>query len=761
MRIFPFVLILLIQFLIPNILTAQKGDKKRLQDQYQLHISPAPDEINIDGLLDEPVWEKAARADNFWMIFPVDDRRVDSSLQTIVRVTYDDQYIYFGVICKGKDNYVIQTLKRDTDFWRGDAFALVLDPVNQQTNGFTFGVNPAGVQTESLVSGQVGSRNSSSGSSSQSGRPSSSTSGINTAWDNKWFSEVRTYPDHWVAEIAIPYKSLRFEADKKIWGVNFIRGDVRTNSFHTWSPVPVQFRGVDLGYTGALIWDVPPKKTSRNVSVIPYGLTSVSRDYEENQPREENFRIGGDAKLAITPSLNLDITVNPDFSQVDVDQQVTNLTRVNVRFPERRLFFLENSDIFEDFGIPPMRNFFSRRIGLDEEGESIPINFGGRLSGNINKDLRIGIMNMQTGKTAEFQSQNYTAVAVHQQVLARSVIKGFFHNRQATEGLKNQPGDYTRNAGLGFQYLSRDGKVRVAAGYALSFKKEITSKNQFYNGEINYSGRNLNFYTNIASAGDYYYADLGFIPKQFHYDAVADTSYQIGFTHNFERLSYNIYPENNPRVLFHRFEIRNSWDFTHEQVMFNRDSRGTYQIRFNNSSQIEATYYNAFTRLLFPFTFTDDYEPLPKGRYDYSYGEINYMSDSRRLLSFNAGVQYGGFYNGSRIQYSLGFNYRAQPWGNFGANIVRNDLQFPDPYGSTTLLLLSPTIEINFSRALFWTTFLQYNTQKDNFNINSRLQWRFKPMSDLFIVYSDNYAVEFWGPKNRTLVVKLNYWFNL
>ena len=166
--------------------------------------------------------------------------------------------------------------------------------------------------------------------------------------------------------------------------------------------------------------------------------------------------------------------------------------------------------------------------------------------------------------------------------------------------------------------------------------------------------------------------------------------------------------------------------------------------------------------LLFPFSFTDDeYEPLPAGVYSYWSLESRYQSDQRKRISFEAGFQYGGFYNGMRTQYLAGLRYRAQPWGNFGLNFEQNNLRFPTPYGNTTLFLVSPRIEVNFSRSLFWTTFLQYNTQNDNFNINSRLQWRFQPMSDLFIVYTDNYAVEFWGPKNRALVLKLNYWFNL
>ena len=124
---------------------------------------------------------------------------------------------------------------------------------------------------------------------------------------------------------------------------------LKSNSYHTWSPVPVQLRSLDLGYTGSLHWDQSPAKTKRNVSVIPYALGSYFKDFEEDQPKETEVRVGVDAKVAITSSLNLDLTINPDFSQVDVDEQVTNLNTFNVRFPERRLFFLENSDSVQRF----------------------------------------------------------------------------------------------------------------------------------------------------------------------------------------------------------------------------------------------------------------------------------------------------------------------------------------------------------------------------------------------------------------------------
>ena len=194
--------------------------------------------------------------------------------------------------------------------------------------------------------------------------------------------------------------------------------------------------------------------------------------------------------------------------------------------------------------------------------------------------------------------------------------------------------------------------------------------------------------------------------------------------------------------------------------LLNSDVELNYTLNQTNTSKFQVNYNHKKVKLLFPFSFIGD-EPLPPGIYENDIGEITYDSDQRKLFILKAGVMFGSFYGGTRMRYLVGFKYRAQPWGNFEVNFEQNDLKFPDPYGNERLLLISPRIEINFSKALFWTTFLQYNTQRDNFNVNSRLQWRFLPMSDVFLVYTDNYAVEFWGPKNRGLVLKVNYWFNL
>ncbi len=737
-------------FLFSTVLIKAQGPfLNPLQEQYQISITETDGEIKIDGLLDEPIWKTIQPVSDFWMSFPIDNRKAEEDYQTEVMMAYDEKNIYIAAICHGEGPYVMPSLKRDSrSFWNGDAFAFMFDPVNEKTNAFSFGINTAGVQTESLISGGTALRG------------GSGSSVINTAWDNTWLGEVTIRPDRWVAEVAIPFKTLRF-SDKEIWGVNFIRGVSKKNEWHTWSPVPVQNMGIDISFTGAMLWDKPPKASKSNISVIPYSLVSTFRDFSNDEPIDNNLQIGGDAKIALTSSLNLDITINPDFSQVDVDEQVTNLTTVNIRFPERRLFFLENSDIYSDIGIPPMRPFFSRKIGLDDDGNPIPIAYGARLSGNVNKDLRIGVMNLQTKSTDQFLGQNYTSLSAHQQVWGRSVIKGYVHNRQAFSEGSFLGDDYNRQGGLEFSYRSEDGQWLATGGYGLSWSPDVDGDNYYYNGIISFNSRTFNIYSNISGVGNNYRADMGFIPRINHYDAVRDTTIQIGFHHGFTRASYRILPEDNSVINSHSFSFRNVFDFTKDgwDLIQNNMSAG-YSLNWANSSSIDVEFAIDRQGLLFPFDFTGE-NPLPVGNYTYRYVELEYQSDSRNPFSFELGFRTGGFFNGDRSEYSIGLDYRAQPWGNFSLNFVYNDLVFPEEYGTTELFLISPRLEFNFSRSLFWTTFLQYNTQRENFNINSRLQWRFKPQSDLFIVYTDNYATDIWGPKNRGIVLKMNYWINL
>lgn len=737
---------LLLFFLVYSaaiILFAQSSN----QETHRYNITKIEGTIKVDGVLEEEEWGSLPEAGKFTYSFPVENELVEDAHQTEVKVAYNDRFIYVSAKCYGKsDEIVIPTLKRDNGrIWTGDVFVVTFDAVNERTNGYGFGTNPAGVQLDTQFDSNTGTRGGGGGN-------------FNIAWDAKWIVNSEIYEDYWTVEFAIPFRSLKFGL-KKVWGMNFIRGVAETNAWTTWAPVPIQLTSLDIGFTGALVWDEVPPAAKSNIALIPYVLGSGIKDYEEGTPVDYNPEIGVDAKIAVSSNLTLDLTYNPDFSQVDVDQQVTNLTASPIRFPERRLFFLENTDIFSSLGIPPMRPFFSRRIGLDNDNQPIPIEFGGRLSGNINKDLRLGFMSLQTGAKDDFLGQNYSSLALSQRVFGRTLVRGYFHNRQAFENSEMVDMDYNRTTGGEIDYRSDNGSFRANAGYGATLTDSVSSQNRLLQGVLSYDKRNIALYTNVVSIGDNYIPDVGFMHLNQQRDSERDTSFRIGYVHWFSRAAYIHYPEIKS-IVNQRLQINTIYNWTQSGEMFGGKKEFSYSLSLANTGRFQISWTHEQGKLLFPLSFTDS-DALPAESYTWTYANFEYRSDRRKNFSYQVGGQYGGFYNGDRIEISGQVNYRIQPWGNFSLRFVQNELTFPDPYGSESLTLLGPTIDINFSRNLYWTTFLQYNTQADNFNINSRIQWQFQPLSNLFFVYTDNYAIEHWGPKNRGVVIKLNYWLNL
>lgn len=738
-----FILIFLLSLFFYTLKLNAQNNNDSIQSNYQLNIIVTQKPVKIDGILDDDIWKTAEIATNFWRKFPTDGGA--AKRQTKVQLAYDDNFLYlaFDVIDSGKA--VIQTLKRDFGHDGQDGVAVLLDPQNQRTNGFFFALNAFNAQSED--------------------QKSESSENITWSWDNKWYSQTTQKPNGgWFAEMAIPFKSLRYDATKTNWGINFVRVDTKSNEYSCWTPVPVNFSSHDLGYTGKLNWQNPPPVAKSNVAIIPFITASANENKLNNEKITAFGSMGVDAKIALNSSLNLDVTVNPDFSQVEVDMQVTNLTRFNIFFPERRTFFLENDDLFSSFGIPPVRPFYSRRIGLDNNANRIPILFGARLTGNASKKTRIGFMNMQTASTESFASQNYTAATVQQRVLKRSTAKVYFLNREAflTDAQKQQnPLDqFGRNLGAELGYSNLSGNLFGWGSIHQSYKPDIKNNSSFYNFGGGKDGRKFSIFADFTHVGTNYYNDIGFNQRINNYDANLDTVIRLGYKQLYNEIKYRIFPKNG-RFIQHGIEVNNFLVWNLNNTINEQSFNTSYFMLLRNTGSLNFEYNYNVVNLLFATSFTNE-SPLPVGNYSFNQYSIRYRSDFRKNLSYNARVSHGGFYNGENTEVSATINYRKQPNLNVSLSAQYNKLQFPGIYGSNELFLISNRVELNFTTNIFWTTFLQYNTQSNNFNINSRLQWRYKPMSDLFLVYTDNYfATPFLQNKNRAIVFKMNYWLNL
>jgi hypothetical protein len=276
-------------------------------------------EITLDGVLDEEDWLNANQMENFRLVTPVDSGYPYQ--KSTGMITYDDKALYIATIfydtIPGKR--IMESFRRDYRFNYNDNLLTVFDTFRDQTNAYTFGSSPSGAIWDGIVTG----------------------SQTNLNWDSKIEVEVKNYSDKWITEIKVPFRSLRYPKDSKVWYVNFGRLDLKTNQKSAWAPVPRQFPHASPAYTGVLIFDELLPEPRLNFSLIPYVLGGYHRDFEANEEAGYRKSFGFDAKIGFTTSTNLDLTYNPDFAQVEVDQQQMNLDRFELFFPEKRQFFLE------------------------------------------------------------------------------------------------------------------------------------------------------------------------------------------------------------------------------------------------------------------------------------------------------------------------------------------------------------------------------------------------------------------------------------
>lgn len=701
-------------------------------------------EIALDGVLDEAVWNEDNWAKDFMQFYPSDSSLAGA--QTKVKIVYDDKFLYIASVMYNlgpRDKYVSTSLRRDYRGEQNDGVSFVFDTFNDNTNAFQFGVNPYGVQRESLIAngGML-------------------SSDLNLAWDNKWYSAAKIYEDHWIVEAAIPFSTLRYNDGASNWNVNFYRIDSEYNERSTWTPIPRNFNVIALAFTRKLIFTEPLKKEGANLSIIPYAAMATDKNFLDGKSNPLKPTFGGDAKVGVGPALNLDLTFNPDFSQVEVDEQVTNLDRFEIFFPERRQFFLENADLFADFGTQNIRPFFSRRIGVDRDentGQNVQnqILFGGRLSGKLNENWRIGVMNMQTANDEErgIVGKNFTVAALQKKVFSRSNVGLIMINRESLNAATGQTlfeeNAYNRLLGLDYNLASEDNRWTGKFFYHKTFENNNPTNSDALHGQLNYNNLNWSASLSYSDIGENFDPKVGFTPRN-DYKRLAS------------RLIYQFFPVSN---LINRHGPGIETEMLWNEALGNTDELYTflYEFQFQSLSRLTFTVNNRYTYLFSPFDPTrTGGESLEAGTdYRNSSMGFRYIGNPRKALFFTLRGDMGQYFTGNIKTLQGTMNWRLGYLANVSMNFSYNNIRLPEPQNSADLFLVGPRFDLTFSKDLFWTTFFQYNNQIDNININTRIQWRYAPVSDFFVVYTDNYFPSTFAPKQRALIMKLNYWFNI
>ncbi len=697
------------------------------------------DHLKLDGVLDDSAWEQTENVTGFWQYFPADS--VSADHQTSLRMFYNEHTLYVGIRAeKAPGNYVISSLRRDFRGTVSDNITLWFDTFSDGTNAFMFGMTPNGVLRDVLVSG--------------------GGTALNTTWDVKWQVESKMYDDYFVLEVAIPLNSLKFREGETKWRFNCYRWNVQSSEQSALARVPQNQLFSSIAFANDLVFEKPLGKSRTPVSIIPYVNGLIQKDFISDNS-SKNLHYGGDAKVAIGDAMNLDITVNPDFSNVEVDDIFTNLTRFEVFLPEKRQFFIDNSDLFGNFGssldaIP----FFSRRIGLarDTTGSLIENSIigGVRLSGKLSQNWRLGLLNIQTAENTgnEIPSNNNMMLALQRQVFSRSNIGFFILNRQAfgDYNFLSPDNEFNRVLGMDFNLASTDNTWTGKLYLHKSLQPGDQKGNLSSQATVSYNTRKYNLTTDFVYIDREFRSDLGFVPRR-------DVFKQGNSIRRY------FYPENSS-INRHSFRFLSILYFrpTMDYKRTDHDLILSWMPEFKDLSTLDIQLSNNYIFLAAPFdpTRTKGGLPLP-GEKGYNFNQISaeYMSSNAGLLSFTARAETGQFYTGHNFSARTAISFRIQPWVLFSLGLNYDAIRLPDPYPDANLWLVTPKVDVTFSKSVFWSTLVQYSNQRDNLGINSRLQWRFAPLSDLYLVYNDNYFTSDFGPKFRSINLKVTYWLNI
>jgi hypothetical protein len=703
--------------------------------------------IEIDGDLREADWQTAPVANHFIQNEPREGE--PATHDTEVRFLYDDQNLYFGVVAHDSepDGILVNDLTRDFNTRSGDIFGLVLDTFHDERNGFMFETNPAGAMFDAQFVNE--------------GRE------FNQNWDGVWYVKSRVTEEGWVTEMAIPLKTIRFQnLDRQTWGLNFVRRTRRLNEDSYWAPLPRIHRFTRLSLAGTLE-DLEGLVPRRDIKVTPYAKGDVTDS--ANVSTDGEFDAGLDAKIGVGSGLRLDLTVNTDFSEVEADVQQINLTRFSLFFPEKRDFFLENSGIFRfgpaqdqrvsnfqaSFGssgtLSNLRGgqsrgedllfFFSRRIGLSDEGQPIPVLGGGRLTGRVGS-FDVGFLNIQTGDAPELASSglaangdNFTVARVKRNLFGNSDVGMIFLNRE------NMETDHY-NRGLGFDANFRLSPEMDLTGYVAKTRTPGREGDDLAGRvEWAYEGRLLQLKAAGSTLQDNFNPEIGFAPR-------------IGVKRGSGLLGYHYYParftgwlrEVNPH-----FELEY---FTDQQnVVVSRYFNSHFSLQFQNGGFFEFGLNTNLEQPQTDFPIHPDVT-IPPGFYTFDEWFAMLFTDPSKPLSLNTRVSTGGFYSGDRQSVSLGGLLRLGEKLSAQVDWSYNDIVLDE--GAFKTHLLTTRFAYNFSTRMFLNGLIQYNNVTDEWNSNIRFNFIHRPLSDLFVVYND-LRDETGLLKNRSLIVKYTH----
>jgi hypothetical protein len=669
----------------------------------QVWAIPTTDNIRLDGKLQETSWTKAKPATSFTQVEPNQEHKANDS--TEVRILYDDRYIYVAAFCRdtlGTKSLKAPDLMRDFNWRAHDTFAIVFDGFCDHRNGMSFVTNPYGAQKDYL---------------------SFDDTYFDSDWNGLWQVRTSRSDSGWVAEFAIPWKTLRYaKKDVHEMGINFLRLRRESNEISVWSKYPRSYGFSRMEYAG-ILKGIQPPPPGTNLQVNPYVLFSR---HDKDGSSTLNYKIGGEAKWAINPNTVADFTFNTDFAQADADLQVNNITRFSVFFPEKRQFFLENASLFGP-GISPnddlsggnmiIQPFFSRRIGLDALGNPIPIDAGARTVYRSSK-RSIGAMVVRqhaydTLPVSHFATVRYTENIGKQNRLGVLVTT------------KSSPGHVNAVTALdGFFRFKQAHSLSVMAMHSGTTEKPggLAAYGRYF-----YTTNRFKFWLSESVVTKDFNPEAGFVSRQ---DVVA-TAPGFFWYYRGQKLPY--------RQLIRSFEPGVASEFYHSitrRELIERSVKITpVWLTLQTGGYIGFSVTPSYQHLSDPFQPLGVY--IPTGQFTYTRYALSMGSNASRKVSYILLYESGSYFNGRLDLTDVQLNLSPLP--NITLRLRYNDNYFQevgDQFTTQHVRLYTTQLRLALNPRLQLVGLFQKNTQTHTNAYNVRLSWEYKPLSYVYLVYN-------------------------
>jgi hypothetical protein len=676
----------------------------------------------IDGALSEGVWQAATPLTGFVQAEPFEGR--PASEHTEVRILYDDEAIYVGVVLHDRDPSQIITTdtRRDAELDEMDSILMIFDTFRDRQNGFVFGTNAAGVQYDAQVRDQGEQEDN---------------------WDGSWEVRTTTNSTSWVAEFKIPLRTLRYGPSPQTWGVNFFRNIQRTRERAYWSPLAREHELGRLSSAGEL--HGLELRSPRNFKLLPYLVGAANRDFAPGTDTDLDGDFGFDVEFGITPSLNLDLTYDTDFAQVEVDTQQINLTRFNLRFPEKRPFFLENSGLFTVGKEEEVDLFFSRRIGLDDDGNLVPIRGGGRLTGKIH-GLNVGVLNMQTSDVGTSPGNNFSVVRVSRELRHRSGIGAMFVNRSAT-GQLSSARDWNRTWGADAR-LGVGEHFTLAGFGARTETPGLSGRDYSYNVDSEYDDGLHRVGFEYGRTGETFNPEVGFLEKEggyrrfhvrYHETMRQQKIRDWGFREWQPHIQYTRYDYLDGGLNAAELHFDNHWDW-------------------ENGYRIDTALQGSWEGFREPFEIYPGVI-VPMGEHGGLRFRMNSNTDTRKWAFARLRWDVGTFLTGTQNSPNLQLVVRSGGRFTVDTNWTYRSISLPE--GAFRTNLGNMRVTYNFTPSVFVQSLVQYNDRTDRWSANLRFHLLETAGTGLFVVYNNTESLDGLGPINRAFIVKYVRQFDL